>query len=248
MWHRFGTLRSPELGEIMQAKPLVILPVGQTEEHGPHLPINTDTVIASRLAQAIAEKVGEEGSVLLLDSIAYGYSGKVMSQWPGTIRVNMDIIRDYVYDVCASLVDMGASKIAVINGHGHHCALLELMARKLADEKAVAPMILYPFGLACEGIKQAARGGSGASCHAGEFEASLMLFLQPECVDMSRAVDNPWEDTDKFPPKTFWSTWDRQKTDSGIYGKPSVASREAGKTFFDTAVAKASQCLQEYCR
>lgn len=246
MWHRFGTLRSPELGKIMQSKPLVILPVGQTEEHGSHLPVNTDAVIASRLAQAIAEELGETLSVLLLDPIAYGYSGKVMTKWPGLFRVEMDTIRDYVYDVCASLVDMGATKIAVINGHGHHTALLKLMARKLADEKGVSPIILYPNGLASEGIEQAARGGPGASCHAGEFETSLMLFLEPDLVDMSQAVDNPLTDTDLLPPGTFWSTWDRQKTENGIYGKPSVASAESGKIFFEAAAKRAVQCLEEY--
>ena len=112
MWHEFGRLRSPQLGEIMQTKPLLILPVGQTEEHGQHLPVNTDAVIASRLAQAIAEKLGEKLPVILMESIAYGYSGQVMTQWPGVVRVEMDTIRDYVYDICASLVDMGARKIA----------------------------------------------------------------------------------------------------------------------------------------
>ncbi len=246
MWRRFATLRSPELGEIMQTKPLMILPVGQIEEHGPHLPINTDCVIASRIAQSIAEKVGEKLPVILMELIAYGYSGKVMTQWPGVVRVKMDTIRDYVYDVCSSLVEMGTTKIAVINGHGHHSALLKLMARKLADEKGVAPIILYPAGLACEALKQTARGGDGASCHAGEFETSLMLFLDPDQVDMSQAVDNPLTDIGLLPPGAFWSTWDRQKTENGIYGKPSVASAQTGKIFFDAAVTNAIECLEEY--
>jgi len=248
MWHRFGDLRSPEVGKIMQTKPLVILPLGQTEEHGPHLPVSTDSVIASRLAQAIAKKLGERLAVILMETIVYGYSGKAMERWPGTIRVGIDTVRDYGYEICSSLVDMGANKIAIINGHGHHRGLMEVMARKLSDSKGVSPLILDPAGLASEALKQNARGGAGGSCHGGEFETSLMLFLEPHLVDMSKAADNPLEDTGKFPPGTFWSTWDRQKTEEGIYGKPTVASAETGKIFFDAAVTKAIECLEEYYR
>ena len=233
----------------MEGKPLFILPVGQTEEHGSHLPLETDCVIASRIARAAAERLGQDLPAILMETISFGYSGNVMTRWPGLIRVNMDTVRDYIYDICASLVDMGANKIAVINGHGHHCALLELMARKLMDEKQVAPVILYPFGLASEALEQVGKGGTGASCHAGEFETSLMLVLDPESVEMSQAVDNPLQDADEFPPRTFWSTWDRQKTEDGIYGKPSVASADTGKILFDAAVNKAVQCLLQYhCR
>ena len=246
MWYRFGNLRSAEIGKIMQGKPLVILPLGQTEEHGPHLPVNTDSVIASRLAQAVAEKLPDKLTVLLMEAIVYGYSGKVMERWPGTIRVDIDVVRDYVYEICSSLADMGVNKIAIINAHGHHKAIVEVVARMLADTKGVSPLILNPAGLAREASKRNARGGPGASCHAGEFETSLMLFLEPDLVDMSKAVDNPVEDSDKFPPGVFWSTWDRQKTQIGIYGKPSVASAETGKILFDAAVAKAAEYLETY--
>ncbi len=247
MWRRFGALTSPELGKIMHSAPLVILPVGQTEEHGPHLPVHTDSLIASRFGQAIAEQLPDTMSVLLMDTISYGYSGKIMDRWPGTIRVGMDTIRDYICDVCSSLTDMGANKIAIINVHGNHRGLMEVMARNLADAKGVSPLVLNPAGLAAQALRQNARGGPGGSCHGGEFETSLMLFLEPDQVDMAKAVDNPLT-TDPLPPGTFWSTWDRQGTESGTYGKPSVASVETGKILFHAAVAKAVECLEKYYR
>ena len=246
MWYRFGTLTSPELGKIMQTNPLVILPIGQTEEHGPHLPLHTDSLIASRLAQAIAERLPENIPVVLMDTISYGYSGRTMDRWLGTTRVGMDTVRDYVHDICSSLVDMGAKKIVVINGHGHHRGLMEVMARNLADAKGISPLILDPAGLGAQSLKQNARGGPGGSCHGGEFETSLMLFLEPDQVDMAKAVDNPLT-TDPLAPGTFWSTWDRQKTEDGIYGRPSVASAGTGKILFEETVAKAVQCLAKYC-
>ena len=85
-----------------------------------------------------------------------------------------------------------------------------------------------------------------ARVDTGEAAVRQTGAIRPDLVDMSQAVDNPLSDTDLLPPGTFWSTWDRQNTDNGIYGKPSVASAESGKIFFEAAVREAIQCLEVY--
>jgi len=249
MLYEFCRLHSPGLKGVFKKNPLTILPVGQMEEHGAHLPVDTDCVIASETARAISERSARGIPILLMNPIFYGYSGKIMAHWPGTIQIRMDTVRDYVYDVCASIIDMGVEKIAIINGHGHHRAILEIVARKLADEKDVGPVVLEPGVLARDALKKLARGGTGGSCHAGELETSLMLYLRPDSVDMSAAVDeNPVFQKLAPPPGVFWSTWQRQKTKSGIYGKPSAALAQSGKVLFKTIVAKAADFLQKYYR
>jgi len=248
MFHEFGGLRSPELKSLLAQNPLAVLPVGQIEEHGPHLPVDTDCVIASACARAAAERLGERAPVLLMEPIKYGYSGQTMTRWPGTMQVGMDTVRDYVYDVCASLADMGVRKIVIVDGHGHHAALLELVARRLADEKQVAPAILSPAGLAAEALKRSARGGPEGTCHAGEFETSLMLFLRPDSVDMAAAADEPLLQERRPPSGVFWSTWERQPTKSGIYGKPTLATAENGRAFFKAMVANAAEFMEKYYR
>lgn len=249
MLYEFGKLHSPELGKLVDEDPLAILPVGQIEEHGPHLPLSTDCLIAARWAWAVGERLGQMMPVLLMDTVTYGYSGKAMTRWPGTVRVGMDVVEDYVYDVCASLADMGLQKIAVLNGHGHHNALLELVARRLADEEGVAPAILNPAGLAARALQGIARGGTGGSCHAGEMETSLMLYLHPELVELSAAPDGDELSEELRPPSgVFWSTWARQKTESGIYGKPGVASAKTGRALFEALVAGAAEFLEKYCQ
>ena len=248
MHYEFGKLRSPDLEEVLKKKPLAILPVGQVEVHGAHLPINTDCVIASKVAAAAAERLGERLSVLLMDPISYGYSGRIMTRWPGTMQVGMDTIRDYVYDVCASLADMGVEKIAIFSSHGQHMALFELVARKLADEKNVAPVVLMPIALVGETFERIAKGGKGSSCHSGEIETSLMLYLAPDSVDMAKADDNPVKDVGLPPSGVFWSTWQRQTTQSSVYGTPSAASAESGKVLFEAMVTEAVNFLDRYYR
>ena len=248
MWHEFGALRSPELGEVIKEGPLAILPVGQTEEHGPHLPINADSVIAAAVGRAIAERLGETLPILLMETVVYGYSGKTMLKWPGTMRVSMDTTRDYVYELCRSLVEMGVKRIAIINGHGHHTALLELVARRLVDETGVAPVVLSPAGLAAQTLRTLSKGGPRASCHGGEFETSLMLHLEPDSVDLSAAPENPVADVGLPAAGVFWSTWQRQETPNGIYGVASVASAETGKALFEAMVSEGAKFLEKYYR
>ena len=232
----------------MGEETLVVLPVGQEEEHGPHLPVNTDCVIGEKVAAEGARRVGEDLPVLLMDPIRYGYSGKIMTRWAGTMQVSMETIGKYVYEVCASLVEMGARKIAIVNNHGHHIAPLEMVARKLADEKGVAPIVLVPLYLAADEVRSVLKGGPGSSCHAGELETSLMLLFDPERVDVSLATDDPVREVGLGGGKgVFWSTWERQSTAAGFFGTPSIACIETGERVFEVICAEAERVLRIYC-
>ncbi len=81
---------------------LLILPVGTTEEHGPHLPVDTDARIAEACGAALADALGDDAPTLVMDTIRYGYSMAIMRRWPGTIVVRTRVFMDYVFDVCAS--------------------------------------------------------------------------------------------------------------------------------------------------
>ena len=250
MVYEFGNLRSTEVDRILREKPLVIVPTGQVEEHGPHLPLNTDCVIAERAAAECATRLGADRSVILMDLIPYGYSGKTMTRWPGTMQVRMDTVRDYLYDVCTSLVDMGVKKLAIFNNHGHHVALFELVVRMIADSRSVAPVVLVPLHLALGSgkLENVLKGGPGSSCHAGEIETSLMLYLAPKHVDLSKAKDNPLQDAGWPSKGAFWSTWERQPTKNGVYGTPTVARAETGKQIFEVIVESACDFLDRYHR
>ncbi|MFH0963058.1 MAG: creatininase family protein [Planctomycetota bacterium] len=246
MLYEFSSLRYPDLADLLKYNPLALLPVAQIEEHGPHLPLSADCLITVHVSRAAAEALPNEIPVLLLDLVPYGYSATTMTRWPGTIRISMETFHNYVFELCASLVDMGVRKLAVMSGHGHHNALVELVARRLADEKGIAPVVLFPHALAPDKIRAIAKSGPAGSCHAGEFETSLLLHLAPHLVDLSRAVDNPLRN---FPPKgVFWSTWERERTDSGLYGAPCAASAQTGKLFFDAVVSEAAAFLASFYR
>jgi len=251
---RLADLTSPEVGEWVERGALVVLPVGQIEEHGPHLPVNTDLLIAERTAWAAAEVVHPDPPVVLLPGVWSGYSAAIMQQWPGTIRLRTRVFADMLYDIVLSCIQMGFRKIVILNGHGHHPALLEMVAREIGDETEVAVAVVDVARMAADAMRAVRRSAPGGAIHGGEFETSLMLYFgAPVRMDLAPADDVFRYHSENIPgdgfsgsKRAFWSTWAIQPTKSGIYGDPTVASAETGKAVFEGMVANVAGFLREY--
>ena len=246
---RFSEMSYPEIGDAAMNNGLVLLPIGQTEEHGLHLPTGTDTIIVDEVTRGIAEEIKDEIPVVVMDTVRYGYSVKSVARWPGTIRLSAETVMNTVAEICTSLAKMEFRKIAIINSHGNHPALLEMVSRRMADECDINVPVLSTGGLVAEALAKHAGGGEGASCHAGELETSIMLVLQPELVHTNRytsedriRVINPGGSG------VFWSTWRRQESKTGIYGDPTTATEEKGREFLKGIVQKACEFLRTYYR
>ncbi len=245
----------PLLQEHLAKQSLLILPIGTTEEHGPHLPVDTDARIAEAYGVRLAEALLPEAPVLLLDTIRYGYSMKIMRQWPGTIVVRSRVFMDMVFDVCRSVLDMGFEKLALLDCHGHHGGPLNTVSRELCDacDKAVA--ILSPAALSRDEFNAVRRSPQGGAIHACEWETSLLLHLSPEVVDMPKATD---VDTMRYHSdfvagdgfmgrqRVTWSTWYLQPSATGTYGTPTVATADTGRVIMDAAVANGARFLREF--
>ena len=240
-------MSSSEIADAVKRNALVIVPIGQTEEHGPHLPTGTDAMIADEVANRIEKALEGEVPVVIMDTIRCGYSVKAVSEWAGTIRLSPDTVTDTMRELCASLCEMGFRKIAVLNCHGNHPAILEMVSRRLADECDVDVPILSAGRLCAEALAQHGEGGEGASCHAGEMETSIMLRLRPDLVKTDRyptgdrvRVKNPCSGA------VFWSTWRRQKSETGAYGDPATASAEKGEKLLEGITQNACKFLRTY--
>ena len=241
--------------EHIDKKSLLILPIGTTEEHGPHLPVDTDARIAEAYGQRLAEALAPELPVLLLDTIRYGYSMKIMKQWPGTIVVRSRVFMDMVFDVCRSVLDMGFDKLALLDCHGHHHGPLNTVMRELCDATDRAVAIISPAALSRDEFNAIRKSPQGGAIHADEWETSIVLHLNPEVVDMSKATDvdtmryhSEFIAGDNFTgrQRVTWSTWYLQASTTGTYGAPTFASAETGKLVLDAAVDNGARFLKEY--
>ncbi len=234
---------------------LVILPVGTTEEHGPHMPVDTDARIAEAYGRSLAEALLPGVPTLLMDTVRYGYSMKIMKQWPGTVIVRSRVFMDMMFDVCGSVIEMGFRKLALLDCHGHHSGPLNTVSRELCDATDTAIAIISPAVMSRDEFNSVRKSEQGGAIHAGEWETSLLLHISPEVVDMSRATDvdtmryhSDFVAGDNFMgrQRVVWSTWYLQASKTGVYGDPTPATADTGRIIMDAATANGAAFLREF--
>ncbi len=198
----------------------VILPVGSTEQHGPHCPLGTDHFTAD----AVANMVGERAKLPVLPVIPVGVSSH-HRQFPGTLWAPPSVFRDYVKAVILSASSHGPRKFFIINGHGGNTPSLKEVAEELRSDAEIFVAIATAYPSKLDG-------------HAGDDETSIMLHLRPDLVDMKKAVDTKQSEelagmrmkTQKVGPADFgWDTIDLSAT--GVFGA-------AGKTITATRATR----------
>jgi len=238
----------PKLKEAAEKNTLIILPIGQTEEHGMHLAIKTDALIAEEVAKGVAERIKDEIPVLVMPTVWSGYSMKVVSKWPGTITLRPETFMEMIFDICSSLIQMGFKKIVFISAHGNHTGMLRTVVREIADEYGAYIALTFPALMAKEEFKRISKAGKGGSIHGGEYETSLMLYLNEELVDMDKATseDKLTYFSKFYPEKVYWSTWGVQKSKTGIYGDPTVATKKTGEKIMEATVKNYIEFIREF--
>jgi len=248
MKYRYAEMTWPECNDAVKAGKVAVLPVATYEDHGYHLPIDVDVVLATEICDRAVARIPEDA--VLIPAVTHGYSPHHMD-FPGTITIRWDTFINYVKDVCMSLAHHGFTRILIVNGHGSNTAPLEMSARLtvVETEGRVLCATVNHWGvrkLREEG-KQIRTSDYGGTSHAGEFETSLYLALRPELAQMEKAVNErsplpPSFQTDLLAGKRadgsiatvmpFWSTM----TESGVRGDAAVATREKGERFLAAAI------------
>jgi creatinine amidohydrolase len=258
----FHELTSPEIARAAEQGTLILLPVGQVEQHGPHLPLECDCIIARETARRVAEEIAGEIPVLLLPTVWTAYSVRQVGRWPGLISFREpETMIQLVYDILASLVENGFRKIVIVNAHGNNPAILELACRKIGSDFEVFPAVTYVLAMSKSigpRVRKSEMGGCGG--HAGEEETALLLHLAPHLVHLERATSEdivryqtrffPGDIYSDIPDKVggiYWSTWGVVESNTGVYGDPTVATAETGKALFDEIVHNYREFLREFC-
>jgi creatinine amidohydrolase len=217
----------------------VVLPFGAYEQHGPHLPLHTDTVLANALARRVAQRVGG----LLLPAVAYGETSN-NAGFPGTVSLSFDTVRSIALDVCTALVRHGARSLIVVNGDFGNQAPLKLAARE-ARERMKLPVLVVDYpglaGIAAQ-VCETAPAGPGFY-HADEVETSMMLSVEPHSVQMQRAV----VEYPTFPP-TYPATFAGLETisTSGVFGDPRAATAGKGSLLLDRLADEATTLARAF--
>lgn len=247
--HRsIGSLTFPEVGSALQPDSILCLPMGSMEQHGPHLPLDTDTVIAEALTERIVERWGEACDLWRLPAISVGLSRE--HDWAaGTLSLSVGgmtaFMRDLVREIARSLP---ARNLLVVNGHGGNRGILEALGREWRGDFGLNVAALHLGAM----LSPAGEGGL-PEIHAGRDETSVMLAVAPDLVRRERIGDL------KAPPDAGtvqgmildpavtwpWSSGDRRIADQGVIGDAASASVEHGKVLVERVVEGAGAVLRQ---
>ena len=251
--YRYGELTWPEIKAASDRSLVVVVPIATVEDHGPHLPVDTDL----RLCNAVCEEAVSRARdrALLVPAINHGYSPHHMD-FPGAITIGAHTLIDYGLDVCRSLTHHGFRKILIVNGHGSNTPFIDIIARlTVVETDTLAAAINY---WAAPGVREVAESlreseRIGGMNHACEFETSLYLAIRPDLVDMSKAV----HELSHRPTKNYWTDliggdgplvmmehWS-SLSKTGVMGDPTKASAEKGRKLFDAAANGIVEIIDE---
>jgi creatinine amidohydrolase len=253
--YRYDELTWPEMREAISRQPAVLLPFGTVEDHGPHLPLNTDNVIIEALCLEAARRAPEE--ILVMPLAAYGLDEHHMD-FPGTVSVDMMTLIPYVAQVAGSAARHGFHHVLIANGHGSNTSVAELAARRVVLETgiicgAMSPNAAIDPTLAEPTLSQMRRSGPGGIAHACEYETAMMLHLRPDLVHMDRAVREMgqlkleyfnWDHAE--PSVLSWQDWWSRMSASGVCGDPTAATAEFGRALFETTVENLARFVRQF--
>lgn len=204
-----ATSRWPELGSV----DIVLVPLGSTEQHGPHLPFETDTVIAAAVADAVATELKTVGvSALVAPAVPVGSSGE-HQDFAGTVSLGNEALRHMVIELARS-IKTWSPRLVFVNGHGGNVPVLNDALAQLVAENHDA--VWAPCGV------------PGQDAHAGREETSVMLFLSPGSVRAELAAAGASGDMKELLPR-LQAEGVRAVSPNGVLGDPSGASAAEGE-------------------
>jgi creatinine amidohydrolase len=226
----------PELGDYFENESLALVPLGSTEQHGPHLPLATDHLIAEAYAREASERTG----YLCTPTINIGVSPH-HRQFHGTMWVDAPTFRDYVESFTRNLAYHGIDRVIYVNAHGGNVDHLREVGRRLRDEE-VLYAIEWMWNDSIPDLVDDLFDQNGP--HGGPKETAMIQHLRPELVREDRLEDArdggltsvDEADTMKFGARTFYDAADN--TDNGVLGDQTDATAEKGKQMFEEATAQ----------
>ena len=248
---QLGDLRAPELPSALTRDSIIVLPLGAIEQHGPHLPLNTDFVVADAVANAAVKEFGEETQAWILPTLPFTKSNE--HAWSGgTMWLSAQTMMSVLDDIARSVASTSARKILFVNGHGGNSALTAMMNREIRLKYGLQTFLAHPHMPADQGGSSAA-SELGMGVHGGMDETSVMLHLRPELVDMSLAVRRVPEklaenEQVRFGGRVAFGWLSNDFYPEGHIGDPTDATAELGAQMVRSATDSLGGALREISR
>jgi creatinine amidohydrolase len=242
----WADFRAPDFDRIHPLQTIAILPTAAVEQHGPHLPVGTDTIINTHLCRLLADRAPAELDLRILPVMAVGKSNEHL--WAaGTLTLTAATALAAWTEIGLSVARAGVRKIVILNSHGGNADLISILSREL---RVQAGMLAVRLGWGAFGMPDGlfSEQENRFGIHGGDMETSLLLHFRPDTVDMSRARDfRSTAETAAIPPiggvAQGWISSDLNP--AGVVGEAHLATAEKGRLSADKMVTDVIDLLQK---
>lgn len=243
---KYTELTRDEVRTCITEDSILLFPLGATEQHGSHLPICTDTILASGFSQRIMLKYAEKYDLWLLPTFEYSLSPE--HKWAnGTLSISIDLFVKLFKELIESLLSsQPARNMLIINGHGGNRGVLETLIQEIRNEYSFTIAVIHPSNLS-----RISSSSKLCEVHSGKSETSMIMELAPDLISYDKITHNVTE-ANQIGAKTFiidravtwpWNSNDLGLSSNGIIGDCSSASPELGKRIVDNSVANAEEVI-----
>lgn len=246
---KWEELSSPEV-QGLPRDTVVVLPLGAIEQHGPHLPIGTDSLIVEGIVEALDHVF--DGKLLVLPTQRIGCSDHHRS-FAGTLTVRHETLLAVILETLGMPIRHGFRRFLVLNSHGGNRAIGEVIAQQAAAQWPEAEVVFATWWQVCASeLAGLAEGEFRGVCHACEFETSLMLVLHPRLVNMALAKDaakavtasGERSETLRASTRATLAVPFERLSESGVVGRPTLARADKGQRILEAAVKDLRDLLQ----
>ena len=245
---RLEDLSGPEIGELIAESSVIVQPIGAVEQHGPHLPLSVDHVIAHESAAALVAEYGDAYDLWLLPTLSVSKSNE--HAWsPGTLWLSAETLLAVLRDIGRCVASTAARRLVFLNGHGGNSALLNVACREIRLEHGLMTFLVHPFVPADHG-GTSPEPELGMGIHGGHRETSVFMHLRPHLVHLERArravperlAENRYV---RFGGLASFGWLSNDFGPDGHIGDPTAANAEEGKQLFEIAVALLGEQMAE---
>ena len=249
-----------EIKEVLKKPHVVVLPIGSTEEHGAHLPVNVDSACTIYIAEQAAQKVVDEHkiNVLVAPPIPYGEISH-HKMFPGTIGLKADTLIRVIKEIVESFLEQGFKNVIALTGHRENSAPIEVALTMVAEECPEANIFgVNTMGLGFDARPGLVKAGLAGMGHALEVETSEAMVYQPQNVHLERAIIGkrilPLSEryigaTGKDISKgIIYASGLKGFEESGTLGDPTMASREEGEKILSAMVSDLADIIVQVAK
>ena len=246
--NHWQSMRRDEIAAAANADTTLLLPIGAIEQHGPHLPINTDSHAVTAVCER-ASLLPDAPPMLLLPTIWWGLSPYWLP-FPGTISLRPETILALIADIGTSVATHGFRRVVIANGHGGNAGIVAVAATQLASAGIRAVSVNW-WSVLGSTLATLTPGDGGHIGHAGQTETSVQLALQPErvrmdainadgCANLVRMRERPFAGVGYAPPLPSL------EAPNGVYGDAPAATAELGERVLRLAAERLAAFVAEF--